>query len=120
MGSRLRSRSSSSATTRQAAAASFCWLALPAVTVPSVDSGRSLASDSGVQSALIPSSREQTSGSPLLLRDLDGHDLLPESTIGPSRRRALMTARREEIRLGARYRRYSRARFSAVSGMPEI
>ena len=43
IGSRPSSSSLSSATTRQAAAASFCWLALPAVTTPSFSMGRSLA-----------------------------------------------------------------------------
>ena len=55
----------SSATTRQAAAASFCWLALPAVTVPSLISGRSLPSVAMVASARKPSSRAKTNGSPL-------------------------------------------------------
>ena len=42
IGSRPSSPSLSSATTRQAAAASFCWPELPAVTVPSFMIGRSL------------------------------------------------------------------------------
>ena len=56
MGSRPSSASLSSATTRQAAAASFCWLALPAVTTPPFSSGASLARLSGVASARTPSS----------------------------------------------------------------
>ena len=64
IGSRPSSSSRSSATTRQAAAASFCWAELPAVTVPSFMIGPSLASDAGVESARIPSSRSKVSGSP--------------------------------------------------------
>ena len=49
--------------TRQAAAASFCWLALPAVTTPP-SSGLSAPRLSIVASARIPSSRAKTMGSP--------------------------------------------------------
>ena len=65
MGVRPSSASLSSATIRQAAEASFCWLALPAVTVPFGISTRSLARLSGVTSARKPSSRANVTGSPL-------------------------------------------------------
>ena len=63
MGSRFSSASLSSDTTKQAAAASFCWLALPAVTTPSFSMGRSLPRLSAVASALLPSSLAKTMGS---------------------------------------------------------
>src|SRR5271166_764624 len=63
-GSRLSGPSRSSATTRQAAAASFCWLALPAVTVPPGVIVRSLASVWGVESGRTPSSRRTVTGLP--------------------------------------------------------
>ncbi len=65
MGSSPMLSTASSATTRQAAAASFCWEAFPAVTVPPGVIVRSLASTSAVESGRIPSSRPTISGSPL-------------------------------------------------------
>src|SRR5580658_8577132 len=64
IGSRPSSASLSSATTRQAAAASFCWLALPAVTTPPFSMAFSLPRLSGVASARTPSSLSKMIGSP--------------------------------------------------------
>ena len=73
IGSRPSSASLSSATTRQAAAASFCWLALPAVTVPSFISGLQLApAIPAWSSARTPSSRAKTTGSPFFCGTLTG------------------------------------------------
>ncbi|MNC63884.1 hypothetical protein D3C75_1140440 [compost metagenome] len=72
MGSRFSSASLSSATTRQAAAASFCWLELPAVTVPSRINGRSLPRLSRLASTRMPSSWRNRIGSPLRCGTLIG------------------------------------------------
>ena len=72
MGVRPSSASRSSATIRHAALASFCWLALPAVTVPLGMSTRSLPMLSVVASARKPSSRVNSTGSPLRWGTLTG------------------------------------------------
>ena len=71
-----RRRAPSLMTTTAAAPSEICE-ALPAVIVPSaVNAGRSAASDSGVVSGRIPSSRANDDRVALALRDLDRHDLL--------------------------------------------
>jgi hypothetical protein len=64
IGSKPNSASLSSETTRQAEAASFCWLALPAVTTPSFSSARNFPKLSAVASARTPSSMANSTGSP--------------------------------------------------------
>ena len=54
----------SSATTRQAEAASFCWLELPAVQTPPATIGFNFASEAAVVSARMPSSLQKEIGSP--------------------------------------------------------
>src|SRR5690606_31544404 len=81
-----------SATTRQAAAASFCWLALPAVTTPP-SSALSLPSVSIGVGAVTLVMRENNRVA-LLLRNRHGHQLIVEEPVRPCGRGALVAANR--------------------------
>jgi len=113
---RLQSRPQDALQLRQTSCrASFCWLELPAVTVPSATPA-SIAPESQVESARMPSSRDTMSGG-LSFEDTDRSDFAVKS----ARRHAAAAGGDCEPRTHPRSREiaYSRARFSAVCGMPK-
>ena len=86
IGSRPSSSSRSSATTRQAAAASFCWLALPAVTVPpGIDRAQLRPASRAWCPAGRPRPGRTTSGSPRRCGTSTGDDLVVEGARPPTR-----------------------------------